>query len=115
MSLIIKKYGEEEEDKFSIIVNMERGEIEIYQEKNIVETIEDELFDISINDVKKVDKTLNVGEIYVDIINLDIFGRRLISCVYGRLNEWFCSDIQTTVFTQALQLANARFIVDQTI
>ena len=36
MSLILKKYGEEYEDKFSIIVNMERGEIEIFQEKDVV-------------------------------------------------------------------------------
>ena len=32
MSLIYKKYGEEREN-FSVIVNMDRGEIEIFQEK----------------------------------------------------------------------------------
>ena len=32
-TLIAKKYGEENEDKFSVIVNMDRGEIEIFQEK----------------------------------------------------------------------------------
>ena len=35
MSMILKKYGEEN-DNFSVIVNMEKGEIEIYQEKIIV-------------------------------------------------------------------------------
>ena len=32
MNLIYKKYGEEREN-FSVIVNMEKGEIEIYQER----------------------------------------------------------------------------------
>ena len=32
-TLIEKKYGEDNADKFSVIVNMDRGEIEIFQEK----------------------------------------------------------------------------------
>ena len=79
MSLILKKYGEENEDKFSIIVNMERGEIEIYQEKDVVKNVSDELLEISIEDVSKVDDSLKVGDIYIDIINIDTFGRRLIN------------------------------------
>jgi len=79
MSLILKKYGEEYEDKFSIIVNMERGEIEIYQEKDVVSVVSDKLHEISIDDVTKVDNTLKVGDIYIDIISIDTFGRRLIN------------------------------------
>jgi len=79
MSLIEKKFGEENIEKFSIIVNMERGEIEIYQEKEVVSTITDELLQISIDEVKKIDKTISVGEIYIDIINVETFGRRLIN------------------------------------
>ena len=36
LTLISKKFGEENEDKFSVIVNMDRGEIEIFQEKIVV-------------------------------------------------------------------------------
>ena len=79
MSLILKKYGDEYEDKFSIIVNMERGEIEIYQEKDVVSIVGDKLHEISIDEVSKIDKTLKVGDIYIDIINIDTFGRRLIN------------------------------------
>ena len=79
MSLILKKYGEEYEDKFSIIVNMERGEIEIYQEKDVVAIVSDKLHQISIDDVSKIDNTLKVGDIYIDIISIDTFGRRLIN------------------------------------
>ena len=41
LTLISKKFGEENEDKFSVIVNMDRGEIEIFQEKIVVEKILD--------------------------------------------------------------------------
>ena len=79
MSLIEKKYGEDNMDKFSIIVNMERGEIEIFQEKEVVDVISNPLLEISINEVKSIDETLAVGEIYIDIINVETFGRRLIN------------------------------------
>ena len=79
MSLIEKKYGEDNVDKFSIIVNMDRGEIEIYQEKEVVDVITNELLEISINKVKSIDETLAVGEIYIDIIDVESFGRRLIN------------------------------------
>ena len=79
MSLIEKKYGEDNVDKFSIIVNMERGEIEIYQEKEVVDVITNDLLEISIDKVKTIDETLAVGEIYIDIINVESFGRRLIN------------------------------------
>ena len=69
MSLILKKYGEEYEDKFSIIVNMERGEIEIYQEKDVVASVTNKLHEISIDEVIKVDNSLKIGDIYIDIIN----------------------------------------------
>ena len=58
---------------------MERGEIEIYQEKDVVDKVSDELLQISIDEVKKVDESLNVGDIYIDIISIETFGRRLIN------------------------------------
>ena len=78
-SMLLKKYGEENEDIFSIIVNMERGDIEIFHEKIVVNVVKDEVTEISIQDAIKTDDTLVVGEMYIDIINPDSFGRRLIS------------------------------------
>ena len=45
MSLIYKKYGEEREN-FSVIVNMEKGEIEIYQEMTVVKKVIDPITEI---------------------------------------------------------------------
>lgn len=78
-SMLLKKYGEENEDIFSIIVNMERGDIEIFHEKLVVDVVKDEVREISIEDAIKTDDTLITGEMYIDIINPDSFGRRLIS------------------------------------
>ena len=51
-NLIQKKYGEER-DNFSVIVNMEKGEIEIYQEKEVVDEVIDEVSEINIKEAKK--------------------------------------------------------------
>ena len=79
ISIIEKKYGEENLDKFSVIVNMDRGEIEIFHEKEVVENENIDLHEIHIKDAILIDKTLKVGEICIDIINPDSFGRRLIN------------------------------------
>ena len=79
LTLISKKFGEENEEKFSVIVNMDRGEIEIFQEKLVVEKIQDQNNEIILNDALKIDNTMTVGEICIDILDPSIFGRRLIN------------------------------------
>ena len=79
LTLISKKFGEENEDKFSVIVNMDRGEIEIFQEKNVVDKVKDIDNEIILSDALKIDKTLSVGDICIDILDPGTFGRRLIN------------------------------------
>ena len=78
-SMLLKKYGEEYEDCFSIIVNMERGEIEIFHEKIVVDIVKNTVTEISIEEAIKTDNTLVNGDMYIEIIDPDSFGRRLIS------------------------------------
>ena len=77
INLMHKKYGEEN-NNFSIIVNMDKGEIEIYQEKMIVDKVEDEIHEISLDDARKIEPSMNIGDPFIDVINPDSFGRRLI-------------------------------------
>ena len=79
LTLISKKFGEENEEKFSVIVNMDRGEIEIFQEKLVVEKIEDKNNEIILDDALKIDNTMTVGDICIDILDPATFGRRLIN------------------------------------
>ena len=78
MSLVHKKYGLEREN-FSVIANMEKGEIEIYQEKVVVDNVIDEVEEIHIDDAKKIENDLEIGDPFIEIINPEDFGRRLIN------------------------------------
>ena len=77
MSMILKKYGEDA-DNFSVIVNMEKGEIEIYQEKIIVDSVIDPVKEISFVDASKIEPDLDVGDPFVEVIDPATFGRRII-------------------------------------
>ncbi len=77
LTLINKKYGNS--DHFDVIVNMDRGEIEIYVEKEVVEEVEDPILQISVKDAKKIDPEIELGEDYVEIVAPELFGRRLIN------------------------------------
>ncbi len=76
-TLVRKKYGDDAE--FDVIVNMERGDIEIYLMKDIVDVIKDPLREISLEKAKEFDPTLEVGEKFVEKIDLKDFGLRLIA------------------------------------
>lgn len=78
MSMILKKYGEDC-DNFSVIVNMEKGEIEIYQEKIIVKQVVDPVKEISYKDAIEIEPDLEVGDPFVEVIDPSTFGRRIIN------------------------------------
>ena len=86
MALIYKKYGEEREN-FSVIVNMEKGEIEIYQEKVVVGEVLDEICEISLEDAQRVESDLEIDDVYMDVIDPADFGRRLIHTAKQFLNQ----------------------------
>jgi len=76
-----------EDARFDVVVNVERGEIQIVHEKAIVETVTNPMTEISLSAVQKVtDEQLGVGEDYVEILDLEkTFGRRLIRTAFQEL------------------------------
>ena len=66
----------------SVIVNLDKGEFEIYVEKIIVDDVEDPVMEITLDEVREVDSEmaddLELGDSYVEIIDPMIFGRRMI-------------------------------------
>ena len=66
----------------SVIVNLDKGEFEIYVEKNIVDDVEDPVMEITLEEISQVDSDmandLEIGDTYVEIIDPMIFGRRMI-------------------------------------
>lgn len=85
--LIRKKYGEEA--KYDVVVNTDRGDIELFLEREIVEEVEDPNTQISIVEVNKRgnDEELEVGDDYVEKIELASLGRRLIVLAKQSLNQ----------------------------
>jgi N utilization substance protein A len=85
LTLIEKKY--ESTENFDVIVNMDKGEIEIYQQKVIVEKVEDPLHEISLEEAQIMEPGLEIGDPYIEIIDPGSFGRRLISQAKQILNQ----------------------------
>jgi len=76
-NLMIKRYGEEAE--FDVIVNMDKGELEIYHEKVVVDQVEDPATEIDIESAQEIEPDLEVGDVFVDVLDPSSFGRRLIA------------------------------------
>ena len=77
--VIEKEYGDS--SNCSCIVNLDKGEIEIYAEKTIVDEIDDYKVEITLEEAieKEPDASdLEVGDIFVEVIDPRVFGRRLV-------------------------------------
>lgn len=77
--VIEKEYGDS--SNCSCIVNLDKGEIEIYAEKTIVEEIDDYKVEITLEEaiIKEPEaEDLEVGDIFVEVIDPRVFGRRLV-------------------------------------
>ncbi len=85
--LVRKQYGQEA--KFEVVVNMDKGDIEIFLEREIVEEVTDPDTQISIDEVneKGNEDELEVGEDFIEKINLSAFGRRHINLARQNLNQ----------------------------
>ena len=77
-SLLARKYGSDE--NFDIIVNIDKGDFEIWRNREVVEDseLEDPNTQISLSEAKKIDEDYEAGEEVSDEVNLHDFGRRAI-------------------------------------
>ncbi|MFH1943777.1 MAG: transcription termination factor NusA [bacterium] len=85
LTMLKRKYGST--DNFDIFVNMEKGEVEIYQMKKIVEEVEDPVTEISVENAQAVEPDLELGDEFVEIIDPSQFGRRLITSAKQSMNQ----------------------------
>jgi N utilization substance protein A len=84
--MVRKKYGQEA--RFDVIVNMDKGDIEIYLEREVVENVEDPTTQIDLRTARQTSgEDLDVGEDYVEVIPLETFGRRLVVSAKQNLNQ----------------------------
>lgn len=85
LSMVKKKYGQN--GNYSIFINMDKGEIEIYQSKIIADEVENEVLEISLEDAQKTEPDLELGDEFLEIIDPSTFGRRLIISAKQNLNQ----------------------------
>lgn len=80
LHVIAKEYGDS--SNYSCIVNLDKGEIEIYAEKIIVDEVDDYKVEITLKEaiLKEPEaEDLELGDPFVEVIDPRIFGRRLIT------------------------------------
>jgi N utilization substance protein A len=77
-SMIKRKYGEG--NNVDIVINTEKGDVEIYRNRVIVEDgmVEDENTQIAYSDAIKIEPDFEVGEDVTEEVKLDDFGRRAV-------------------------------------
>ncbi len=77
-SMLIKKYGTDE--NFDVIINVDKGDLEIWQNREIVEDgeVEDPHAQIAFKDAIRIEPDFEVGEDVSKEITLEDFGRRNI-------------------------------------
>ncbi|MBK9731066.1 MAG: transcription termination/antitermination protein NusA [Chitinophagaceae bacterium] len=77
-TLLRKKYGTD--DNFDVIVNTEKGDLEIWRHRTIVEdgTVEDPNVQIALSEAVKLEPDYSVGEDTIEEITFESFGRRAI-------------------------------------
>ncbi len=71
---LIKMYGTA--DNFDIIINIDKGDFEIWRNRVVVEEVDDPSTQISLEEVSKIDDSYEIGEEFVEEVKLSSFGRR---------------------------------------
>ena len=71
---LAKTYGSA--DNFDIIINIDKGDCEIYWNREVVENVEDPNTQIALSEVNKDDDEYEIGETYATKVDLKSFGRR---------------------------------------
>jgi transcription termination/antitermination protein NusA len=79
-TMIKKKF--EKDDNFDIIINADKGDLEIYRIREIVEDDSEDIWDhdkISLTEAKKIEPDFEVGEEVSEPIEIEDFGRRAVT------------------------------------
>lgn len=84
--MIVRKYGEV--DNFDLIVNVDKGDLEIFQNLTIVEDgqVEDPVTEIALSEALKIEPDFEVGEEVSVAVPFTNFGRRAITSMRQNLH-----------------------------
>jgi N utilization substance protein A len=81
-----KRFGLEA--KFEVVVNVDKGDIELYLEKEVVDVVTDPNTQVDVATAReRSGEDLEVGDEFVEIVDLASFGRRLVVSAKQNLNQ----------------------------
>ncbi len=86
-NMLLKKFGSN--DNFDIIINTDKGDFEIWRNREVVPDgeVEDPNLQISLSDAQKIDEDYEVGEEVTDEVKFSDFGRRAIVALRQNLTS----------------------------
>ncbi|MCS7177357.1 MAG: transcription termination factor NusA [Candidatus Kapabacteria bacterium] len=101
--MVQKKYGPNAQAE--IIVNMDKGDIEIYVVRTVVETVEDPSTEIALEELEaRGEEGYEVGDEYVEEIRLEdlpvVFGRRIVAWGMQRLAQRIREVERENIYTE---------------
>ncbi|KJD32683.1 transcription elongation factor NusA [Tamlana nanhaiensis] len=99
-SALKKKYGDD--DNFDIIVNPDKGDLEIWRNRIVVadDEVEDENQEISLTDARKIEPDFEVGEDVSEEVKLIDLGRRAILALRQNLISKIHEHDNTIIYKQ---------------
>jgi N utilization substance protein A len=86
-TMIRKKYGSDE--NFDVIINVDKGDIQAFREREIVEDgeVEDEATQISLSEALTIDPDSVVGDLLADEVSFFDFGRKMVQTAKQTLTQ----------------------------
>jgi len=92
-------------ENFDIIINIDKGDFEIWRNREVVEDneLEDDNLQIPISEAKKIDDDYEVGEEVTDEVRLEDFGRRVILSLRQHLTSKILEIERNNVFEKYKQ------------
>lgn len=108
-NILKKKYLSE---NFDVIVNVDKGELEIWRNRIIVAEVENEDEEISLTEAIKVESDFEIGEEFTDEIKIIDFNRREIQSMRQQLIAKIIDYKNDTAFNKYKDLIGEYFIGD---
>ena len=103
-STLKRKYGDD--DNFDIIINPDKGDLEIWRNRIVVEDdkLEDENCEISLTEARKIEPDFEVGEDVSEEVKLVDLGRRAILALRQNLTAKIYEHDSTNVYKRLKEL-----------
>ncbi|MCB9231459.1 MAG: transcription termination/antitermination protein NusA [Bacteroidia bacterium] len=111
-TMIRKKYGSDE--NFEVIVNVDKGDIQAFREREIVEDgeVEDETKQISLSEALTIDEDYEIGDLMAEEIDFLTFGRKMVQTAKQTLTQKV-RDLEKNVIFEQYQEIIGEIIVGE--